>query len=229
MPGEAVYEPRAVRYELRAAVEVLAETVATRIAALESFARAEADLSVRRIEKRIIEAIAREGDWKSALFDNPQVLLQPLRASGAAVSVEGQILSTGEVPGTQQIRAMVQWLDRQAVDQLFATAELGAEAAEVGELVVDPRRVVADLEAFGLGEGEAAAEGGAGGGGPGPAGPRRQRRGHGAQAVEDFPQRRGRRRAELLGQGRPRQAVDRRCRRRRPQHRRAVVLALGRQ
>ncbi len=128
------YRPRNPPYEIKAACELLAEMVATRIAALESFARAEVDLSVRRIEKRIIEAIAREGDWKSALFHNAQVLLQPLQASGAALSVEGQILSTGEVPGTEQIRSIVQWLDRQAVDGVFATAELGAEAAEFAAL-----------------------------------------------------------------------------------------------
>jgi light-regulated signal transduction histidine kinase (bacteriophytochrome) len=128
------YRPRNPPYEVRAACELIAEVVATRIAALESFARAEADISVRRLEKRIIEAIAREGDWKSALFDNPQVLLQPLQASGAALSIEGQVLSTGEVPGTQQVRALVHWLDGRPGGGLYATAALGLEAPEFAAL-----------------------------------------------------------------------------------------------
>lgn len=128
------YRPRKPPYEVRATCELIAEVVATRIAALESFARAEADLSVRRIEKRIIEAIAREGDWKSALFDNPQVLLQPLGASGAALSFEDQILSTGEVPGTQQVRALVRWLDGRPGGGPYATAALGLDAPEFAGL-----------------------------------------------------------------------------------------------
>lgn len=128
------YRPRNPHYEIKAACELIAEMVATRIAALESFARTEVELSVRRIEKRIIEAIARDGDWKPALFDNPQVLLQPLAASGAALSFEGQIISTGEVPGTQQIRAIVQWLDGHAAGALFATAAFGAEVGEFASL-----------------------------------------------------------------------------------------------
>ena len=56
-------------YETRAVCELLAEAVATRIAALESFAQAQAELSVRRLEQRMIRAISREGDWRAALFD----------------------------------------------------------------------------------------------------------------------------------------------------------------
>ena len=45
---------------------------ATRIAALESFVQAQAELSVRRLEQRMIEAISRDGDWRTALFDSSQ-------------------------------------------------------------------------------------------------------------------------------------------------------------
>ena len=94
------YCPRFVHYETRAACELLAETVATRIAALESFVQAQAELSVRRLEQRMVEAISRDGDWRTALFDASQPLLQPLGATGAALLFEGQMLTAGEVPGT---------------------------------------------------------------------------------------------------------------------------------
>ncbi len=107
------YQPRCVHYEIRAAAELLAEAVATRIAALESFVQAQAELSVRRLEQRMMEAISREGDWRSALFDSSQPLLQPLAASGAALLFEGQVLTVGEVPGTSELRQLGAWLDRQ--------------------------------------------------------------------------------------------------------------------
>jgi PAS domain S-box-containing protein len=121
------YRPRIVHYEIRAVCELLAETIATRMAALESFAQAQADLSVRRLEQRMIEAISRDGDWRTALFDNSQALLQTFDATGAALLFEGQVLTAGEVPGTLQLREIGRWLDRQPRSPVVATACLGLD------------------------------------------------------------------------------------------------------
>ncbi len=79
------YVPRFVHFEERAVCELLAEAVATRISALESFSQAQAELSVRRLEQRMIRAISREGDWRAALFDGSNTLLEPVQATGAAL------------------------------------------------------------------------------------------------------------------------------------------------
>jgi two-component system, chemotaxis family, sensor kinase Cph1 len=121
------YVPRLLHYEVRVACELLAEAVATRIAALESFLEAQAELSARRLEQRMLQAIARQGDWKSALFDSPAMLLQPVGASGAAVLFEGQVLTAGDVPGTQQLREIGAWLDTRPREPTFATASLGLD------------------------------------------------------------------------------------------------------
>ena len=78
------YEPRFVHFEVRAVCELLAEAVATRIAALDAFVQAQAELAVRRLEQRMVDAISRDGDWRAALFDNSQALLVPVGAMGAA-------------------------------------------------------------------------------------------------------------------------------------------------
>jgi light-regulated signal transduction histidine kinase (bacteriophytochrome) len=128
------YEARFVHLETRAICEVLAEAIATRIAALESFAQAQAELSVRRLEQRLIESISLAGDWRGALFDNPQSLLQPLGASGAVLMLEGQLLTAGDVPGTQELRQVSAWLDRRPTSALFATASLGIEEPALAPL-----------------------------------------------------------------------------------------------
>jgi PAS domain S-box-containing protein len=128
------YAPRFARYETRAVCELLAEAVATRIAALESFVQAQAELTVRRLEQRMIEAISRDGDWRTALFDSSQSLLQPLDASGAALIFEGQILTAGEVPGTPQLRRIGTWLDGKPRMPVFATASLGLDEPEFAPL-----------------------------------------------------------------------------------------------
>ena len=120
------YSPRCLHFEMRAVCEVLAEVIGTRLAALESFVKGQGELSVRRLEQRMIESVSREGDWRSALFDGARSLLLPLGATGAALLFEGQIMTTGEVPGTAQIREIGKWLEPRLVDGVFSTSSLGA-------------------------------------------------------------------------------------------------------
>jgi light-regulated signal transduction histidine kinase (bacteriophytochrome) len=128
------YVPRFVHFEVRAVVELLAEAVATRIAALESFVQAQAELIVRRLEQRMVEAISRDGDWRIALFDTTQSLLQPLGASGAALVFDGQVLSTGDVPATQDVREISAWMDQQPHVAVTATASLGLDEPRFASL-----------------------------------------------------------------------------------------------
>lgn len=129
------YSPREVHFETRAVCELLAETVSTRIAALESFVQSQVELSVRRLEQRIIESISREGDWRFALFDGSNALLAPLGATGAALLFEGQCQTVGDVPGTDRLRDIGRWLDDNALTShprasVFSTAALGVDAPE---------------------------------------------------------------------------------------------------
>jgi light-regulated signal transduction histidine kinase (bacteriophytochrome) len=129
------YVPRFIHFEVRAVSELLAETVGTRIAALESFIQAQSELTVRRIEQRLVEAISRDGDWRSALFESGQSLLQPLSAAGAALHYDAQVFSAGEVPGTQEIRAIAAWLDKKPRAPVISTASLGLDEAEFAPIV----------------------------------------------------------------------------------------------
>ncbi len=124
------YVPRVVHFEVRSACELLAEAVSTRVAALESFGQGQADMAVRRLEQRLIEAIGRDGNWRAALFESEQALLQPLAASGAALLFEEKILSVGDVPGTQRLREIGLWLAERTHGSIFATASLGLDAPE---------------------------------------------------------------------------------------------------
>ncbi|WP_088346541.1 MULTISPECIES: PAS domain-containing sensor histidine kinase [Rhodomicrobium] len=127
------YVARFAHYEVRAVCELLAETIATRITALESFARAQSEMSVRRLEERMIEAMAREGDWKTGLFASPQPVLQPLNATGAALLYEKQVFSAGEVPGTHKLRDIGKWLDGKRA-RLISTTSLGMDEPEFASL-----------------------------------------------------------------------------------------------
>lgn len=137
------YVPRFVHFEMRAVCELLAEAVATRIVALESFVQGQSEIAVRRLEQRMIEAISRDGDWRAALFDSSQSLLRPLDATGVALLFEGQVLSAGDVPGTQHLREIGIWLDGKLRGQVIATAQLGIDEPEFAHLKTMASGVIA--------------------------------------------------------------------------------------
>ena len=128
------YSARSLSLEMRSVCELFAEVVGTRIAALESFARGQGELAARRLEQRMTEWIAREGDWRGGLFDQSRPLLLPLAAGGAALLFEGELQTTGEVPSTDDIRDIVDWLRPQLKDGLFSTASLRGLEPSFGAL-----------------------------------------------------------------------------------------------
>jgi two-component system, chemotaxis family, sensor kinase Cph1 len=118
------YTPRNLCFAVRAAADLLAEVVSTRIAAIENYAHAQVAIQVRRLEQRLIEATSTEGDWRLALFRNSQTLLRPLDATGAALFYEGEILTSGEVPSTPELRALAHWVHGQEGDTLFSSSSV---------------------------------------------------------------------------------------------------------
>jgi len=128
------YSSRSLNLEMRSVCELLAEVIGTRIAALESFMRGRGELAARRLEQRMTEWIARDGDWRGALFDQSRPLLLPLGATGAALLFEGEIQTTGEVPSTEAIREIARWLRPQLVQGVFATASFGMLEPEFAAL-----------------------------------------------------------------------------------------------
>ncbi len=121
------YSPRLLHFEMRAVCELLAEVIGTRIAALESFARGQGELAARRLEQRMVESVSRNGDWRGALFDQSRPLLLPLGANGAALIFENDVIATGDVPGTDQIREIAHWVGPKLKAGVFSTSSLGID------------------------------------------------------------------------------------------------------
>jgi len=137
------YTPRNLPYAVRAACELLGEAIATRIAAVENYARAQVAIQVRRLEQRLIEATSTEGDWRPALFRNPRTLLQPLDATGAVLCYDDEILSCGEVPSTPELRALCRWISEQGGEAPFRTSSIGAANPDLAALTPTASGVIA--------------------------------------------------------------------------------------
>ncbi|WP_293367968.1 GAF domain-containing protein [Nevskia sp.] len=110
------YAPRDVPYGTRAVLELLAEVISTRIAAIENYVQSQVEVLVKRLELRMIEATSTDGDWRNALFRNARTLLTPVDATGAALFHDGEVMTAGDVPSTPDLRALLAWVSVQPIE-----------------------------------------------------------------------------------------------------------------
>lgn len=135
--------PRFLPFESRALCEIVGELVATRVAALNSVVQTQTELIVRRLEGRMVEAIARDGDWRTAIFADPRAILETVAASGAALVQDGEVRTIGDGPSGSTIRDLVARLDAQPGRPVFASADLGRDLPEFAFVVRDAAGVLA--------------------------------------------------------------------------------------
>jgi PAS domain-containing protein len=128
------YSPKNVDYDVRAACELLTEVIATRIAVVAGHAQVNAELTVRDLERRLMEAVRVQGDWRPALFEPQRALLDPLGATGAALAYEGEIRTVGTVPSTTDVRGLIDWLGARMTEPVFACASLSRIAPQFAHL-----------------------------------------------------------------------------------------------
>ena len=137
------YTPRNLSLAVRAAADLLAEVVSTRIAAIENYVSAQVAVQVRRLEQRLIEATSTEGDWRQALFRHPQTLLRPLDATGAALVYEDDILTSGEVPSTPELCALARWVHEKEGNSLYSCSSVERANPGMGSLTPTASGVIA--------------------------------------------------------------------------------------
>ena len=136
-------KPLRAGYTARATTELIAEVVATRIAALESVTQTRIEHAIRRLDQNMIDLIAHDGDWPKALFENAKGFLQAFDATGAVLTYDGEIVSIGSVPDDDSVKKLTEWLDEHVTDQLFHSAKLGCEHPELTEVSQEAPGVLA--------------------------------------------------------------------------------------
>jgi PAS domain S-box-containing protein len=118
------YAPRRLPYQLRAACELLSDVFSTRLAALEATAVAHSILMVPRVEKQMVETASASGDWHQALFGVLRSLMPTFGAAGGALLYEGQVLTIGNVPGTEDLSRLAAWIAEESSGPLFHAAAI---------------------------------------------------------------------------------------------------------
>ncbi|WP_034412156.1 ATP-binding protein [Derxia gummosa] len=129
-------EPKTVAPPLRALCDFLGQLLALQIGARTRGEHAARRLALKRVENELLARVARAADFPSGLAASPEAWLGLVNAAGAAVVVEGAILTAGRTPPIDRLRDLAGWLKRGQDTPLWHTDALARhwpEAADLGE------------------------------------------------------------------------------------------------
>jgi light-regulated signal transduction histidine kinase (bacteriophytochrome) len=136
-------EPRMVGFHQRTVCEQLGQ-----ILSLHVKNRADADelqfrLEVRRVMVGLLGGLTQGADFIENLRSVLPELLRFARAGGVAIVVDERLITFGDTPGDEQIRALVDWLSANAHDDLFHSAHLSERYAPAADFTASASGLMA--------------------------------------------------------------------------------------
>jgi len=126
--------PRPVSFQTRTACELLGSVLSLQIETKQAQIKSQRMLSLRR---QIVQMLASMADLDSVtrgLQAMPEVLLDFVQASGAAVISEATLDVYGQTPERQHIYDLTQWLSARGSHEVFACDNVGRDIPELPQL-----------------------------------------------------------------------------------------------
>ena len=120
-------EPRVVPFLVRSACDMLTRMMATQLHSFQTASKLRRLVHFHDVQRRMLTQMAAENDYVGAIAQQMPALMQVTDAAGAVLAVDGHFESTGEVPGNDTLRRMVDWLGSHPSLELFETNRLGSE------------------------------------------------------------------------------------------------------
>ena len=123
--------PRYLPYEVRAACEFLGQAFSLQLAAKRDSEDHQYRAQVNTVGLRLIQQIAEVHPLDYALTAVRPSMLDLVDAGGAALCIDGQIVSLGQTPTDDQIRALIAWLGAQPERGIYSIASLATTCPEL--------------------------------------------------------------------------------------------------
>ena len=123
--------PRYLPYEVRAACEFLGQAFSLQLTAKRDSEDHQYRAQVNTVGLRLIQQIAEVHPLDYALTAGRPSMLDLVDAGGAALCIDGQIVSLGQTPTDDQIRALIAWLGAQPERGIYSIASLATACPEL--------------------------------------------------------------------------------------------------
>ena len=122
--------PKYVPYELRKACEFLGRVVFSEISTREETEDYDYRMRLAYIQSQLIDYMSEAGSYVEGLVNYDPNLLELTNAQGAAICDNGTWTLVGNTPSEEDLNYLVQWLQRNVHDEIFATDSLASHYSD---------------------------------------------------------------------------------------------------
>ncbi|SDL45796.1 Bacteriophytochrome (light-regulated signal transduction histidine kinase) [Catalinimonas alkaloidigena] len=123
-------KPHRVPQHVRQACELFSHTFAARLAERQTEEERGYHIKARMVQKQLLQQMTQAPVFTDGLYRDETTLLDLVRAEGAAICFEDQIISLGQTPAEHHIRHLVEWLQRRNLPDVYATHALSHDWPE---------------------------------------------------------------------------------------------------
>lgn len=114
-------------YELRSAMELLSGILSAQLEAKQRVEDMGLRVQLRSIHVKLMEQLYTSSNFAEGILEGETSIEDLLSLSGAVVSYEGNIWTSGTTPDKQEVKDLLSWLRRNKTNGVFATTSLPAE------------------------------------------------------------------------------------------------------
>lgn len=111
---------------IRETCDLVAQSLAMRIGALERAEKAARTVALKQTTSRLLEVMASADDWIDALARAPDLLMKQVDATGVLIVDEKRVVCIGQTPAEEDALQLVSWLGEQADGDLRVTDNLSS-------------------------------------------------------------------------------------------------------
>ncbi len=122
--------PKYVPYELRKACEFLGRVVFSEISTREETEDYDYRMRLAYIQSQLIDYMSEAGSYVEGLVNYDPNLLELTNAQGAAICDNGSWTLVGNTPSEEDLNYLVQWLQSNVHDEIFATDSLASHYSD---------------------------------------------------------------------------------------------------
>lgn len=116
--------PKQISYELRKACEFLGRVIFAELSTREEEADYRYRIKLARVQADLIEAMSDADDFIAGLVKTPTLLLDLVKATGAAIYFNNQWTLVGQTPAREDLEGLGQWLTKAIADDVLVTDSL---------------------------------------------------------------------------------------------------------
>jgi len=135
--------PHRVDPSVRALCDFLGQLLALQIGARRRGDHSARRVALRNIEGELLARVARADSLHSALAASPDAWLGLTNAAGAAVLIDGAVLTAGRTPPIDRLRDLAGWLKHHRPDPVWATDWLASHWPDAADLADDASGLLA--------------------------------------------------------------------------------------